>query len=231
MPKKLTLKNPTKKNEPEINNRRDSAGQNRAPRKPKPITVAQTPMIGNYQLPPMDFLQHPDMTVKPTESKEELMANARLMQQTLAQFDIEVSARRHHQRPDHHALRIASCARREAGKNRRALQQHRRRAQGRAHPHPRARARKKFRRRRSAERRSRQRSSCATCSSPTNGATPRRAFPSRSARTSTAIPSSPTSRKCRTCSSPAAPVPANPSASTPSSRRCSTVFRPTSCAS
>jgi S-DNA-T family DNA segregation ATPase FtsK/SpoIIIE len=60
-------------------------------RKPKPITVAQTPMIGNYQLPPMDFLQHADMTVKPTESKEELMANARLMQQTLAQFDIEVS--------------------------------------------------------------------------------------------------------------------------------------------
>ncbi len=48
-------------------------------------------MIGNYKLPPMEFLQHADMTVKPTESKEELMANARLMQQTLAQFDIEVS--------------------------------------------------------------------------------------------------------------------------------------------
>lgn len=61
------------------------------PKKPKPITVASTPMIGNYQLPPMDFLQHPDPSVKPTESKEELMANARLMQQTLAQFDIEVS--------------------------------------------------------------------------------------------------------------------------------------------
>ena len=61
------------------------------PRKPKPMTVASVPMIGNYQLPSMDFLQHPDMTVKPTESKEELMANARLMQQTLAQFDIEVS--------------------------------------------------------------------------------------------------------------------------------------------
>ena len=61
------------------------------PRKHKPITVASTPMIGNYQLPPMDFLQHADMTAKPTESKEELMANARLMQQTLAQFDIEVS--------------------------------------------------------------------------------------------------------------------------------------------
>jgi S-DNA-T family DNA segregation ATPase FtsK/SpoIIIE len=61
------------------------------PKKPKPITVASTPMIGNYQLPSFDFLQMPDMTLKPTESKEELMANARLMQQTLAQFDIEVA--------------------------------------------------------------------------------------------------------------------------------------------
>ncbi|MSU60040.1 MAG: DNA translocase FtsK [Pedosphaera sp.] len=60
------------------------------PKRPKPITVAATPMIGNYQLPSLDFLQHPDMTVKPTESKEELLANARLMQQTLAQFDIPV---------------------------------------------------------------------------------------------------------------------------------------------
>src|SRR4029077_5263968 len=61
-----------------------------APKKPKPITVASTPMIGNYQLPSFDFLQLPDMSLKPTESKEELMGNARLMQQTLAQFDIEV---------------------------------------------------------------------------------------------------------------------------------------------
>ncbi|HXT12989.1 MAG TPA: DNA translocase FtsK [Candidatus Angelobacter sp.] len=60
-------------------------------KKPKPITVASTPIIGNYQLPSLDFLQHPDLTVKPTESKEELMANARLMQQTLGQFDIDVS--------------------------------------------------------------------------------------------------------------------------------------------
>jgi len=61
------------------------------PRKPKPITVASTPMIGNYQLPTMDFLQLPDLTVKPTETKEELMANAQLMKNTLAQFDIDVS--------------------------------------------------------------------------------------------------------------------------------------------
>ncbi len=62
-----------------------------APKKPKPITVASTPIIGNYQLPGFDFLQQPDLTLKPTESKEELMANARLMQQTLAQFGIEVA--------------------------------------------------------------------------------------------------------------------------------------------
>ena len=61
------------------------------PRKPKPIAVAATPLIGNYQLPSLDILQQADTTVKPTESREELMANARLMQQTLAQFDIEVS--------------------------------------------------------------------------------------------------------------------------------------------
>ena len=61
------------------------------PKRPKPITVASTPMIGNYQLPPLDFLQYADPNVKPTESKEELLANARLMQQTLAQFEIEVS--------------------------------------------------------------------------------------------------------------------------------------------
>jgi len=60
------------------------------PRKPKPITVATVPVIGNYKLPPMDFFQYPDTSLKPTESKEELMANARLMQNTLAQFGIEV---------------------------------------------------------------------------------------------------------------------------------------------
>jgi S-DNA-T family DNA segregation ATPase FtsK/SpoIIIE len=60
------------------------------PKRKKPVTVAATPIIGNYELPPLDFLQYPDTAVKPTESKEELLANARLMQQTLAQFDIPV---------------------------------------------------------------------------------------------------------------------------------------------
>jgi len=79
------------KPEPVVHIADGSVRKPRAPKKPKPVTVAATPIIGNYQLPPMDFLQHPDMTAKPTESKEELMANARLMQQTLAQFEIEVS--------------------------------------------------------------------------------------------------------------------------------------------
>ncbi|MDB6040558.1 MAG: cell division protein FtsK, partial [Verrucomicrobiales bacterium] len=61
------------------------------PKRPKPITVASTPKIGNYQLPVLNFLNLPDTTVRPTESKEELMANARLMQSTLAQFDIDVA--------------------------------------------------------------------------------------------------------------------------------------------
>ncbi|HOX04368.1 MAG TPA: DNA translocase FtsK [Candidatus Paceibacterota bacterium] len=62
-----------------------------APRKPKPIAVAAPPQIGNYQLPSLDLLNLPDLTARPTETKEELMANARLMQNTLAQFDIEVA--------------------------------------------------------------------------------------------------------------------------------------------
>jgi S-DNA-T family DNA segregation ATPase FtsK/SpoIIIE len=60
-------------------------------KKPKPITVASAPIIGNYQVPSINLLHLPDTNVKPTESKEELMANARLMQNTLAQFGIEVS--------------------------------------------------------------------------------------------------------------------------------------------
>jgi S-DNA-T family DNA segregation ATPase FtsK/SpoIIIE len=61
------------------------------PRKAKPITVASAPIIGNYRLPSIDLLSFPDTSVKPTETKEELMSNARLMVQTLAQFGIEVA--------------------------------------------------------------------------------------------------------------------------------------------
>jgi len=74
-----------------VNINDNSGGRAKKPIRKKPITVASAPAIGNYQLPPMDFLHVADQTVRPTESKEELMANARLMQSTLAQFDIEVA--------------------------------------------------------------------------------------------------------------------------------------------
>jgi S-DNA-T family DNA segregation ATPase FtsK/SpoIIIE len=67
------------------------SNRSKSARKSKPITVAATPVIGNYQVPTLNLLNFPDPAVKPTESKEELMANARLMQNTLAQFDIEVA--------------------------------------------------------------------------------------------------------------------------------------------
>jgi S-DNA-T family DNA segregation ATPase FtsK/SpoIIIE len=57
----------------------------------KRLAVASAPAIGNYKLPPMTLLQPPDLTLQPTESKEELIANARLMQGTLGQFGIEVA--------------------------------------------------------------------------------------------------------------------------------------------
>ncbi|HMO64838.1 MAG TPA: DNA translocase FtsK, partial [Verrucomicrobiota bacterium] len=87
----------------EILGRPDAAGAEGAPPAPgvsltskprprkKPLSVAAAPAIGNYRLPPLDLLQPADLTVKPTETREELMANARLLQLTLAQFGIEVS--------------------------------------------------------------------------------------------------------------------------------------------
>jgi DNA segregation ATPase FtsK/SpoIIIE, S-DNA-T family len=44
-----------------------------------------------YQLPPLDLLSQLDPATTPPQTREELMANARLVQQTLAQFDIEVA--------------------------------------------------------------------------------------------------------------------------------------------
>lgn len=58
--------------------------------KPEPVSGAATPLTGYYQLPPLDFLRFPDAT-KPTESKEGVMAKARLIQASLAQHDIEVA--------------------------------------------------------------------------------------------------------------------------------------------
>lgn len=63
----------------------------RPSKQPKPIRVSVPPIIGDYNLPTMRFLNKPDPNQKPTDSKEELMANARLMQNTLGQFGIEIT--------------------------------------------------------------------------------------------------------------------------------------------
>lgn len=59
-------------------------------RKPRKFAVAATPKIGDYQLPGTELLNAPGPVTRPAETKEELLSNARLIQQTLAQFDIEV---------------------------------------------------------------------------------------------------------------------------------------------
>lgn len=51
-----------------------------------------TPLVtGNYQLPPIDLLNPPPTLSRPSETKEELLANAKRIQQTLAEFGIEVA--------------------------------------------------------------------------------------------------------------------------------------------
>ena len=77
-------------------------------KKRAPIRVSTPPVIGDYDLPTVDFLHEPDTEQKPTDSKEALMANARLMQTTLGQFGIEVSLGDITKGPNHHPLRITS---------------------------------------------------------------------------------------------------------------------------
>ena len=61
------------------------------PRNPKRIEVAQAPRIDKYKRPGSEFMYEADVPSKRGETKEELMANAKLMQDTLKQFGIEVS--------------------------------------------------------------------------------------------------------------------------------------------
>ena len=66
------------------------------PKKPKPkkkkgMSVAKPPVIGDYVLPTYDSLEHADPNIVSTDSRDSLMANARLMQTTLAQFGMEVT--------------------------------------------------------------------------------------------------------------------------------------------
>ncbi|MCS1408505.1 MAG: DNA translocase SpoIIIE [Verrucomicrobia subdivision 3 bacterium] len=55
------------------------------------LAVAIPPVIGNYSLPTIDALDQPDPNIIRTDSRDSLMANAKLMQSTLAQFGIDVA--------------------------------------------------------------------------------------------------------------------------------------------
>lgn len=59
--------------------------------RPKPIRVAEVPSIGDYRLPELEYLSYPEPSTRLSDSREDLMGNARLMQNTLAQFGIEVN--------------------------------------------------------------------------------------------------------------------------------------------
>ncbi|HIG81399.1 MAG TPA: hypothetical protein EYQ62_07145 [Verrucomicrobiales bacterium] len=60
-------------------------------KRPKPTAVARGPMIENYKLPPVEFLQAPEFIANPVDSTEELKAAAIIIQQTLKQFGVEVA--------------------------------------------------------------------------------------------------------------------------------------------
>ncbi len=60
-------------------------------RKREPMRVATPPVIGNYQVPTVRLLAGPERRKPPADSKEELMRNAHIIRQTLAQFGIEVA--------------------------------------------------------------------------------------------------------------------------------------------
>ncbi len=55
------------------------------------LDVAIPPVIGDYTLPTITALDNPDPNIVSTDSRESLMANAKLMQSTLAQFGMEVT--------------------------------------------------------------------------------------------------------------------------------------------
>ena len=63
-----------------------------APRQREAISVSRPPAVGDdYALPSLEMLDSIDISNVPSETREDLMANARLLQDTLAQFGIQVT--------------------------------------------------------------------------------------------------------------------------------------------
>ena len=56
-----------------------------------PLSVAQTPKVKDYKLPKSLLLDEPEESEAPAEPREKLLANAKLLKDTLQQFRIEVT--------------------------------------------------------------------------------------------------------------------------------------------
>ena len=62
----------------------------RQSKRPKPTAVARGPLIEDYKLPPVEYLQAPEFIAAPTDSTDELKAAAITIKETLKQFGVEV---------------------------------------------------------------------------------------------------------------------------------------------
>ena len=183
------------------------------PHTPLPQRVEQLALSGDitYSLPGNEVLK--PGSVHKARSKASDAVVERLMQ-VMDEFGIDADRHRLHPRPDGHPLRGRARPRGQGREGHRALQEHRvrRRLGRRADPVARSPASP-----RSASRSptsTRRSSPSATCCAPTRPArTTTRWWPG-SARTSRAASSSPTWRRCRTCSSPAPPARASRRSST-----------------
>ena len=115
-------------------------------------------------------------------------------------------------RPGHHAVRARARRRDQDRQDHRPLRRHRPRAQGAERPRRRADPRQVHRRHRSPQQHPPGRAPPRALRERHLPAQAHDASPCSSARTPAASRSSPTSRRCRTSSSPAPPAPASPSA-------------------
>ena len=80
---------------PDVTTKPDAPAKPKLPRhipKPKgPTSVAKTPKVMGYKLPKSILLDESVPSTAPTETRDQLLSNARLLKDTLKQFNIEVT--------------------------------------------------------------------------------------------------------------------------------------------
>ena len=80
---------------PDVTTKPDAPAKPKLPRhipKPKgPTSVAKTPKVMGYKLPKSILLDESEPSTAPTETRDQLLSNARLLKDTLKQFNIEVT--------------------------------------------------------------------------------------------------------------------------------------------